>query len=142
MTPTPLSPNQVHVRENTVTIECSSPRAAVELAERLLHAKPVAYVTLQALARLIADDTAVTQATGRAVASEQSIGLFAGPQASARKQAFEECLAVCEKFAAETDAQIKSASHKDDLMLCAISGTAGETAKDIGQRIRSRMEGK
>lgn len=124
-----MTPNQVHIRDNTVIIECSGPRAAVELAERLLHAKPVAYVTMHALARLIADDTAVTQATGRAMATDESIGLFPGPQAGARKQAFEECLGICEGENLDSAEDDCDRAYSLAIQHCV-------------QAIRNRMEGK
>lgn len=132
MKPDPILPQQLHVRDNTVTVECSSPRAAVELAERLLHAKPVAYVTLEALGRLLASDTAVTQATGRGVATEASIGLFLGPQAGARKQAFEECLAICAACANGFVSDVNPMRSRE----------ASDACIAVEDAIRNRMEGK
>jgi len=89
-----LSSGNVHIQDTAVTVECGTVKAAVELAERLIHAQPVAYIRLDAVRRLIADPTQVTQAVGRSIASEDMIGLHPMPQASARKQALEQALAA------------------------------------------------
>jgi hypothetical protein len=141
MNPPTLHPNQVHVKDNAVTIDCSSQRAAVELAERLLHAKPVAWITLRALARLLADPTVVTQATGRDIATEDSIGLFLGPQAGARKQTFEECVALCEEQARRSRAAYEMADPEDGTHKTYLAHRQ-ELAEELAKAIRNRMEGK
>jgi hypothetical protein len=100
-----LTASNVHIHDTTVTVECGTVRAAVELAERLICAQPVAYIRLEAMRRLIADPSQTTPAVGRAVAAEDMIGLHPMPQASARKQALEEAIKLCEMAA--LDAKLK-----------------------------------
>jgi hypothetical protein len=89
-----IEKSNVHIHDTTVTVECGSVRAAVELAERLVCAQPVAYIRLEAMRRLIADPSQTTPAVGRALATEEMVGLHPMPQASARKQALCEALAA------------------------------------------------
>jgi hypothetical protein len=110
-----LNPNTVHIHDTAVTVECASVKAAVELAERLIHAQPVAYVRLDAVRRLIENPSAVTQAVGRSIATEDMIGLHPMPQASARRQALEEAVAACLAERCE-DPQ----NHEDVAYDCAI----------------------
>jgi hypothetical protein len=89
-----LTQSQVHIHNTRVEVECGTVKAAVELAERLICAQPVAYIRLDSMRRLIADPTQVTQAVGRSIAAEDMIGLHPMPQASARRQALEEAIAA------------------------------------------------
>lgn len=102
-----LTASNVHIQDTTVQVQCGTIRAAVELAERLICAQPVAYIRLEAMRRLIADPTQTTPAVGRAIAADDMIGLHPMPQASARKQALEEALAAVlhEKLGDPTDSE-------------------------------------
>jgi hypothetical protein len=89
-----VTPSNVHIHGSTVTVECDNVRAAVELAERLIEAKPAVFIRLDSLRRLIADPTQTTLAVGRSLASEDMIGMHVMPQAPARRQALEEAIQV------------------------------------------------
>jgi hypothetical protein len=89
-----VTPSNVHIHGSTVTVECDNVRAAVELAERLIEAKPAVFIRLDSLRRLIADPTQTTLAVGRSLASEDMIGMHVMPQASARRQVLEEAIQV------------------------------------------------
>jgi hypothetical protein len=132
-----MNPSKVHIQDTKVIVECDTIRAAVELAERLIHAQPVAYIRLDGMRRLIIDPTQVTQAVGRSIASEDMIGLHPMPQASARKQALMEAYNMCATARSQSDQTALGCKEGYEQ---AVAFGAARQAEKLGEAIKKLID--